>query len=259
MYKYDYIKGIERVKEIVNNSEEIERPDTIPNDSSFTFENSFYGWVSSIFVDIRESTKLFANNEKSETAKIIRAFTSEIIEILRNNENLRDIGIRGDCVFAIYAVSNDEDGPNINQVDEIANKAIYVNTFLSMLNSILSENNMDTIKAGIGVSISKDLVIKAGRIETKINSKVFVGKAVTYASKLSNIAGKKECDNYQLLMTELMFKLSYTSIKNRNKNKDVDSWYKKYSDNKIGCYYGWDIVKEDFYNWIKGGMKDDRK
>ena len=44
-----------------------------------------------------------------------------------------------------------------------------------------------------------------------------------------------------------------------DKNKDVDSWYKKYSDNKIGCYYGWDIVKEDFYNWIKGGMKDDRK
>ena len=27
-------------------------------------------------------------------------------------------------------------------------------------------------------------------------------------------------------------------------------------DNELQCL---DIVKEDFYNWIKGGMKDDRK
>ena len=33
---------------------------------------------------------------------MIKSFTSETIEILRNNDNLREIGIRGDCVYAIY-------------------------------------------------------------------------------------------------------------------------------------------------------------
>lgn len=54
------------------------------------------------FVDIRESSKLFTDKDKEKVAKIIRSFTSEIIEILREDDNLREIGIRGDCVYAIY-------------------------------------------------------------------------------------------------------------------------------------------------------------
>lgn len=52
-----------------------------------------------IFVDVRDSSKLFSKKgleNKKETAKLIRAFTSEIIEILRDSENLKEIGIRGD-------------------------------------------------------------------------------------------------------------------------------------------------------------------
>lgn len=73
-----------------------------PNDDSFTFSNGYYCWATAIFVDIRNSSALFGDEDKEKVAKVIKSFTSETIEILRNNDNLREIGIRGDCVYAIY-------------------------------------------------------------------------------------------------------------------------------------------------------------
>lgn len=39
----------------------------------------------------------------------MKSFTSELIEILRKNDNLRDIGIRGDCIYAIYTTPKETD------------------------------------------------------------------------------------------------------------------------------------------------------
>ena len=98
---YDYKEGKRRILELLNDPTDIEEVTSIPSDKEFTYDNGYYGWVTALFVDIRESTKLFAENKKSSTARIIRCFTSEIIEILKNDSNLREIGIRGDCVYAI--------------------------------------------------------------------------------------------------------------------------------------------------------------
>lgn len=103
MSVYDYKQGKNRVESIFDNYMEIEEKDRLPSDENFTFENGYLSWVTAIFVDIRDSTSLFANNDEP-TAKVVRAFTSEIIEILRNDENIREIGIRGDCVYAIYTI-----------------------------------------------------------------------------------------------------------------------------------------------------------
>ena len=102
MADYDYIAGKKRIKEILNNKLEVIENDKIPNNENFTFSNAHYGWVTAIFVDIRNSTNLFSKDDKEVVSKMIRAFTSEIIEILRNDDNLREIGIRGDCVYGIY-------------------------------------------------------------------------------------------------------------------------------------------------------------
>lgn len=97
---YDYKKGKERVEEILDNEITITES-KIPIDEKFTFTNGYYSWVTAIFVDVRDSSKLFSKKgleNKKKTAKLIRAFTSEIIEILRETENFKEIGIRGDCV-----------------------------------------------------------------------------------------------------------------------------------------------------------------
>ena len=95
MADYDYKAGKQRLEEILDNDMEVVEQDKLPNDDDFTFTNGYYSWVSAIFVDMRDSTELCADEDKEKLAKVFRSFSSEIIEILRDDDNLREIGMRG--------------------------------------------------------------------------------------------------------------------------------------------------------------------
>ena len=129
MADYDYKAGKKRIKEILNNKLQVIENDKIPNNDNFTFSNAYYGWVTAIFVDIRNSTDLFSKDDKEIVSKMIRSFTSEVIEILRKDDLLREIGIRGDCVYAIYTT------PTKESIKEMMDKSFYINTFMKMLNN----------------------------------------------------------------------------------------------------------------------------
>lgn len=107
---YDYRAGKERIKDILKRNIEIEEKRTVPSENEFTYENAYQCWITSIFVDIRKSTELFNSSNKKNISKIIRSFTSEIIEILNDVDNavIEEIGIRGDCVYAIYSTPTSE-------------------------------------------------------------------------------------------------------------------------------------------------------
>ena len=141
MASYDYKEGKKRVEAILDNELKIIEQDKLPAIDKLTFDNAYKSWVSAIFVDIRNSTALFTEEDKEKVSKIIRSFTSEIIEILRNDDNLREIGIRGDCVYAVYTA------PLKSDIYECVDKAIYINTYLKMLNKLLSTKKYPTITA----------------------------------------------------------------------------------------------------------------
>ena len=61
----------------------------------------------------------------------MKCFTSELIEILRGSTNMRDIGIRGDCVYAIYTTPSQQDLHNLYL------RACCCNTYIKMLNKLL--------------------------------------------------------------------------------------------------------------------------
>ena len=129
MSYYYYRAGKKRIDEILNARMPIEASAKLPSTDNLTFENAYNSWISALFVDIRNSTELFADDDREQTAKIVRSFTSEIIEILRDDPLLREIGIRGDCVYAIYTT------PKQTDLYEVHNKAAYVNSFIKMLKS----------------------------------------------------------------------------------------------------------------------------
>lgn len=246
MASYDYKNGKSRIEEILNNKIEIVEKEKVPKDENFTFDNGYYSWVSAIFVDIRESSKLFTDEDKEKVAKIIRSFTSEIIEILREDDNLREIGIRGDCVYAIYTT------PNQSDTYEIAEKTFFINTFMEMLNILLEEKSYPTIKVGIGMSTAQELVVKAGRKNVSINSKVWIGDAVTKASNLSSLGNKDGV--LPIVFSELSYINFIEKLVENTSNDNPKSWFKKYSTNEYGIYYSANIIKNGFYNWIKNGM-----
>src|SRR4051794_32788353 len=120
---YDYKERKKKVEEILDNTDKVNEVDKFPRDEDFTYTNGYKAWASAIFVDLRDSTTLFTKNNDVDISKVIRGFTSEIIEILRNKTNgndLKEIGIRGDCVFGVYST------PKQLDIYEIANRAFYI-------------------------------------------------------------------------------------------------------------------------------------
>lgn len=248
MAYYDYKEGKKRVKSILDNKLEVIEKDRLPSIDQLTFENGYKSWVTAIFVDIRNSTSLFTEEDKEKVSKIIRSFTSEIIEILRDDDNLREIGIRGDCVYAIYTTQWKSD------IYECVDKAVFVNTYLKMLNKLLSAKNYPSITSGIGIASSQELIVKAGRKGVGINNPVWIGDAVTGAANLSSIANKN--GNGPIAISELTYSNSIDELKENNSEEDVESWFKKHYDDKMRLYYCADIVKSVFSKWIDDGMKD---
>lgn len=242
MSSYNYRQGKIRVENILDNQMIIEDKNTVPADNNFTFENGYKSFVTAIFVDIRDSTTLFAN--KSEvTAKVIRSFTSEIIEILRDDKNLRSIGIRGDCVFAIYTT------PYKDDIFECANKTFYINTFIYMLNKLLKERGKPELKAGIGMATDEELVIKAGRKGVSISDKVWIGQAVTIASKLSSYGDKN--NNNRIFFSETSYNNFIDELE--TKNTEAKNWFNY--EYLVGAYSA-NIIIKDFNNWINNGFPD---
>jgi len=245
MANYDYVEGKNRIEDILDNVLEVKEQNKIPKDDNFTFSNAYYGWVTGIFIDIRDSTTLFSKDDKEEVSKIIRSFTSEVIEILRGDDNLREIGIRGDCVFAIYTTPIQDD------ISEITNKAFYINTFMKMLNKLLSNKYFSNIDVGIGIATSKELVVKAGRKNIGINNSVWIGDAVTKASNLSSLGNK------DLISSICISSITYDNIIDKlvSNNTIAKSWFTKHYDNKLGTYYDCNIIKSEFDKWISDGMQ----
>ena len=241
---YNYKEGKIRIENILDNRLEIIEKNYVPSENDFTFDNAYKVWISAIFVDIRNSTDLFTNENKSVVAKIIKSFTSEIIEILRDDNFCEEIGIRGDCVYAVYST------PSQKRTYDIVRKTFWINTLFSMLNKLFKERNYPTITAGIGISTDEELVIKAGRKGVGINSKVWIGNAVTKASKLSSFANKGNINS--IAFSSCTY--NNTIEKLCSDNASAKSWFKQAFHEKLGIYYHSYITITDFSDWIDEGM-----
>lgn len=248
MADYDYRKGKERVEAILDNEMKVIEQNEVPKDDAFTFSNGYYSWVTGVFVDIRDSSRLFSDEDREKVSKVIRSFTSEVIEILRDDENLREIGIRGDCVCAIYTT------PQTDDIYEIADKTFYINTYMKMLNELLRNRSLPEIKVGIGMSTAKELVVKAGRKDVGINSKVWIGKSVTKASNLSSLGNKN--GNSALVYSSSSYINFIEKLEKNNSKKNPKEWFTYHQCEENGVYYTADIIKTTFNNWIVDGMKD---
>ena len=88
---------------------------------------------------------------------------------------------------------------------------------MGMLNKLLSDRSLPNISVGIGMSTAKELVIKAGRKNVGINSKVWIGKAVTTASNLSSLGNKN--GRKSLVYSVCSYNNFIEGLKERNKDK----------------------------------------
>ena len=244
---YNYRNSKANIINILKSQTPVEKKRTIPADSAFTYENGVLTWVSAIFVDIENSSELFdTKNEK--LARLMRAFTSEVICVFQDLERYSQIGIRGDCVYSIYDIETRDD------LVEVFRIAYKLNTFMKMFNRIIVNYGYKTINVGIGIGCDEDLIIKAGRTGTGINDKIWIGKAIVDASNLSSIAARNGISS--IAMSPLFYDNVIDILKKENSNYSF--WIKPHRTNcyssTVDCYHC-DVVNSDFDNWIENGMK----
>lgn len=245
--RYGYKEGKKRIESILDGDFEVKESRMVPTGDSFTFDNAYHSWVTAIFVDIRNSTELMAEDDQEHVAKVVRSFTSEIIEILRGDSAERELGIRGDCVYAVYST------PTKKSIAEALDRAAYINTYINMLNELLVLRGYDRIHAGIGIATGHDHVIKAGRKDVGINSLVWMGDAVSKASKLSAFGDK---DGYsRIFISNTAYINAIEIYKKRVPDKNPESWFHDASSKMRGAKYC-SIVMSDMDEWINDGMPD---
>lgn len=238
---YDYVLGKERIEKILNNNIAISEKKLPKDDSQFTYDNGINCYIGSIFVDIVKSSEIIQEEAPINVSKILRSFTSEIICIMNSSDNIREIGVRGDCVYGIYAT------PYKQSIYELADIAFNINTFIAMLNKLLSKINFKNIQVGIGVAFGKDLVVKAGQKGTGINDRIWIGNAVVVASNLANVAGRngKKSIAFSNVTYDNFIDLFK---KNSSKNpQEINSWFKY--DFVYEAYFC-SLVKAKFNNWV---------
>ena len=63
---------------------------------------------------------------------------------------------------------------------------------MKMLNKLLENRSLPTIKAGIGLAANPTLAVKAGRKSSGIHNLVWIGESVAKASNLSDLGNKME-------------------------------------------------------------------
>lgn len=244
---YNYRNSKANVINILKSKTPIEKKSSIPSDNEFTYENGILCWVGAIFVDIENSTELFYSKDE-KLARLMRAFTSEIITIFQDKSEYSQIGIRGDCVYAIYSASYQSD------LVEIFRIAYKVNTFMKMLNKIIKGYNYDPLVAGIGLGCDEDLIVKAGRSGSGINDKIWIGKAVVDAANLSSKANRNSIDPIAMSTTFYSNIIDELEKSNSNYKQWVRAYKPTYYSNPE--FYHCNIVQSDFDEWIEGGMKD---
>jgi len=244
MAKYDFEKGRKRIQEIFGRSEDNMVRENAPVEKEFTFDNGYHCWVASISVSIHDSAGLFSkySEKKAVISKIIRSFTSEIIEILNSGSNIRDVGVRGDCVYGMYVT------PGKDDTYDVIDKAITVNTFVDMLNSVLKKDQLDPVSVGIGVASSQDIVLRAARPRSEMNTKTWIGEAVTTASELSSLASEGQFSGYNILISDKCF----FNITDRFKAINGDDsliWFKEGEVNGSKVHYCNVKKSVDKKNW----------
>ncbi len=236
---YDYKNGKKSVEEILENMTKIDNKNVPKDETDFTYGNGIRSYISSIFIDIIGSTSLIKNNNELVVAKVLRAFTSEVISILNMPNSMREIGVRGDCVYGIYST------PYKTDIYELFDIVCYLNDLIKMLNKIFKRYGYPMISVGIGLASGYDLIVKAGKKGTGINDKIWIGNAVVDACNLANTTGRN--NKNKIGINPLAYDNFIELLENSNPGKNVKNWF---NYNGFDHAYYCNTIMVDFDKWI---------
>ena len=243
--EYNYEQSRDRLDSILSNENEKirEEKNKFPKESWLTFDNIVMVTVDVISVDLRKSTKLsnaLAKNNIKLLTKLYRAYISEVIVVMKGDENIERVYIEGDGVWGIFSSKD-----NIN-TPRTFDTAAKISAIIKTLNVKLLDKGLPMVTIGMGMETGKSYYAKAGYKYSGINAEVWVGKIVNKAFKLGDKANKNK--NKELVISANVYsKLDEKQKKLMKKNKkenmyhghivdgDMKKWLDKHSSPYLKC------------------------
>lgn len=244
MTNYDYKEGSKRIIDIFEATNNIKEIDKLPNDEEFEFENVYESWITCIYINIKNLEEIYADIDIVAKSKLLRSFTSEVIGILKEDDDfLKEISNENNYVYAIYS------SPKKKDTYYLANKTFIINTFVKMFNKLLKRYCLPKLKVGISMVTSKDFIARATREDLELKNKIWMGDTVSLARNLDKISN---CEgNKSIVFSESAYFNFIDLLEKANKDKAPREWFIYNYSEEIGTYYVADIVKTNFNNWIK--------
>lgn len=216
---YDYLKSFERIDKIINDSYNYEELDYIPSRDKLTYNNGFYVNCSSMFVDMRGSSKLPDIHKRPKLAKLYRTYVSEVVSVMNGNLSCVEVNIIGDCVSGIF------DTKTTTSIDSVLSTAAKISSLIDVMNYKFKKNDIETIEVGIGISYGRALMVKAGYDGSGINDVVWMGDVVNKAANLCSY-GKREWYDRRVMVSESFYiNLSEDYKKHLEKNDSRDCYH----------------------------------
>lgn len=235
---YSFNDSRNRIDEILNSSSNFDDKDEIPKRETLTYTNGYYVKCCALFVDLRDSSTLPQVHQKKVLAKIYRSYISEIVAILNGFTHCKEINIVGDCVSAVFSGQGSTD---VNQTLEAAGR---INSLVQVLNYKLEKKGYTAIKAGIGLSWGRVLMIKAGYNGSGISDVVYMGDAVNKASKMCSKAMKEV--QRPIVCTENFYKYL---------KKEYQEHF--YPSSIYNPYYSSSVVNSEMNKWLNEKKEKD--
>lgn len=234
---YNHIDSVERIDEILNSSDNnYEEKKSIPNRESLTFTNGHYVSASALCVDIRDSSSLSEKYTRPKQAKIYRSYISEVVAVLKGDENINEIYIEGDGIWGVF------DTPYKSDINSLFATGAKISSLIDILNFRFSKHGISPIEVGIGMTYGTSLYIKAGYKGSGINEVVWLGKLVSEAHKLCAF-GNKTYNDKEMMVSSLF----YSNLNDHNKKLLS---YNSHRD----CYHGV-VVNITMNNWLEEQKK----
>lgn len=238
-YTYKVEDSASRMDDILDASDNdySDNENNIPSRDKLTFKNGYYVDVTSIFIDIVDSSKLTDGHKRPTLAKMYRCFLSECVAIMNSYTICKEININGDCVWGVFET------PNISDVDKVTDVAAKLNSMIRILNYKLEKKNYEKVNVGIGIDDGLALMVKAGYSGSGLNDVIWMGDVVNSACHLANRAGRG------LRKTILVSSKVYENVL-ENTQKLLS---KCTIDGKI--YYEGNFIWEEMENWYHENCK----
>jgi class 3 adenylate cyclase len=230
--EFDHEESACRIRDIlaIPDSAYIEK-DSIPAREELTFDNGFYVNACAVFVDIRGSKKLADQLKLPALARVNRLFISEMVAVLRDHMNVREMFIEGDCVWAVY------DTPMKHDIDGAFSRCYSAVSLVDIFNHYLARSGISPLRIGVGIDYGRALMIKAGHKGSGVNEIVWTGRLVGKAAQLCSFGNRTYADHPIMVSGVVQQNLN-------DNNKKLLSW-----NQNRECWHG-HVVQTGMNNWL---------